>query len=193
MTNRAFNELTFTVFDTETTGFSRKDAKIVEIAAVKILPGFQIDFSNPYEELINPEIKIPYGAYKVHKISNEMVCDKPSIKDILPSFLSFAENTVLAGHNISRFDMAFLERDAKKHNIDMRFPFIIDTCVLTKKLFPRLAGHNLDNLIKEFNVNMDELPGHRHRALFDAANTAVILIKCMEELRKNGICRICDL
>ena len=41
MRNTPFNQLTYTVIDTETTGYSPKYAKMVEIAAVKIYPDYQ--------------------------------------------------------------------------------------------------------------------------------------------------------
>ena len=67
MRNTPFNQLTYTVIDTETTGYSPKYAKMVEIAAVKIYPDYQIDYNDTFSALINPEIDIPYNAYKIHK------------------------------------------------------------------------------------------------------------------------------
>ena len=168
MINTPFNQLTYTVVDTETTGYTPKYAKMVEIAAVKIYPDFTIDYENTFSELINPEISIPYNAYKVHNISNDMVKDKPLIQDIMPSFLSFAKDSVIVGHNVN-FDMRFIKHE------------------------PNLEAYKLDNLIDYFNINLNIDNSDRHRALFDAVNTAIVMIKCLEILQNKGIYSISNL
>ncbi len=192
MKNIPFNQLTYTVVDTETTGYSPKYAKMVEIAAVKIYPDFQIDYNNTFTQLVNPEINIPYDAYKVHRISNEMVKNMPLIQEVMPSFLSFAANTVIVGHNIN-FDMRFINKEAENHNLHLQFLDIIDTLQLSKKAVPGLPAYKLDNLIEYFNIELHIDNSDRHRALFDAINTAVIMIKCMQILTNQGICNISHL
>ncbi len=192
MKNLPFRELTYTVVDTETTGYSPKYAKMVEIAAVKIYPDFTIDYQNTFTQLVNPEINIPYDAYKVHNISNEMVKDKPLIHEIMPSFLSFAKDTILVGHNIN-FDMRFICKEAEKCNLDLPFIHVLDTLSLSKKAVPGLPAYKLDNLIEYFNINLHIEESDRHRALFDAVNTAIVMINCLEILTNKGICNISNL
>lgn len=192
MIHTPFNKLTYTVVDTETTGYTPKYAKMVEIAAVKIYPDFTIDYENTFSELINPEISIPYNAYKVHNISNDMVKDKPLIHEIMPSFLSFAENSVIVGHNIN-FDMRFIKHEAQNCNLSLPFNHVLDTLSLSKKAVPNLEAYKLDNLIEYFNIKLDIKDSDRHRALFDAVNTAIVMIKCMEILENKGIYCISNL
>lgn len=192
MINTPFNQLTYTVVDTETTGYTPKYAKMVEIAAVKIYPDFTIDYENTFSELINPEISIPYNAYKVHNISNDMVKDKPLIQDIMPSFLSFAKDSVIVGHNIN-FDMRFIKHEAQNCNLPLTFNHVLDTLSLSKKAVPNLEAYKLDNLIDYFNINLNIDNSDRHRALFDAVNTAIVMIKCLEILQNKGIYSISNL
>lgn len=192
MKNTPFNQLTYTVVDTETTGYSPKYAKMVEIAAVKIYPDYQIDYNDTFSALINPEIEIPYNAYKIHKISNEMVQDKPLVHEVLPSFLSFASKSIIVGHNIN-FDMRFIEHEAACCSLKLPFPYSIDTVKLAKKAVPGLPGYKLDNLIDYFNINISLTESDRHRALFDAVNTAIVLTECFKILEKQGICDISHL
>ena len=49
---------TYVVFDLETTGFSSKNDKIIEIGAVKIKKGLVVD---RFSEFVNPEMRIPYN------------------------------------------------------------------------------------------------------------------------------------
>lgn len=192
MINTPFNQLTYTVVDTETTGYTPKYAKMVEIAAVKIYPDFTIDYENTFSELINPEINIPYNAYKVHNISNDMVKDKPLIQDIMPSFLSFAKDSVIVGHNVN-FDMRFIKHEAQNCNLPLTFKHVLDTLSLSKKAVPNLEAYKLDNLIDYFNINLNIDNSDRHRALFDAVNTAIVMIKCLEILQNKGIYSISNL
>lgn len=192
MINTPFNQLTYTVVDTETTGYTPKYAKMVEIAAVKIYPDFTIDYENTFSELINPEINIPYNAYKVHNISNDMVKDKPLIQDIMPSFLSFAKASVIVGHNVN-FDMRFIKHEAQNCNLPLTFNHVLDTLSLSKKAVPNLEAYKLDNLIDYFNINLNIDNSDRHRALFDAVNTAIVMIKCLEILQNKGIYSISNL
>lgn len=192
MINTPFNQLTYTVVDTETTGYTPKYAKMVEIAAVKIYPDFTIDYKNTFSELINPEISIPYNAYKVHNISNDMVKDKPLIQDIMPSFLSFAKDSVIVGHNVN-FDMRFIKHEAQNCNLPLTFNHVLDTLSLSKKVVPNLEAYKLDNLIDYFNINLNIDNSDRHRALFDAVNTAIVMIKCLEILQNKGIYSISNL
>ena len=192
MINIPFNQLTYTVVDTETTGYTPKYAKMVEIAAVKIYPDFTIDYENTFSELINPEISIPYNAYKVHNISNDMVKDKPLIQDIMPSFLSFAKDSVIVGHNVN-FDMRFIKHEAQNCNLPLTFNHVLDTLSLSKKAVPNLEAYKLDNLIDYFNINLNIDNSDRHRALFDAVNTAIVMIKCLEILQNKGIYSISNL
>lgn len=192
MINTPFNQLTYTVVDTETTGYTPKYAKMVEIAAVKIYPDFTIDYENTFSELINPEISIPYNAYKVHNISNDMVKDKPLIQDIMPSFLSFAKDSVIVGHNVN-FDMRFIKHEAQNCNLPLTFNHVLDTLSLSKKAVPNLEAYKLDNLIDYFNINLHIDNSDRHRALFDAVNTAIVMIKCLEILQNKGIYSISNL
>lgn len=192
MINTPFNQLTYTVVDTETTGYTPKYAKMVEIAAVKIYPDFTIDYENTFSELINPEISIPYNAYKVHNISNDMVKDKPLIQDIMPSFLSFTKDSVIVGHNVN-FDMRFIKHEAQNCNLPLTFNHVLDTLSLSKKAVPNLEAYKLDNLIDYFNINLNIDNSDRHRALFDAVNTAIVMIKCLEILQNKGIYSISNL
>lgn len=192
MINTPFNQLTYTVVDTETTGYTPKYAKMVEIAAVKIYPDFTIDYENTFSELINPEISIPYNAYKVHNISNDMVKDKPLIQDIMPSFLSFAKDSIIVGHNVN-FDMRFIKHEAQNCNLPLTFNHVLDTLSLSKKAVPNLEAYKLDNLIDYFNINLNIDNSDRHRALFDAVNTAIVMIKCLEILQNKGIYSISNL
>ncbi|TYB33100.1 MAG: 3'-5' exonuclease [Flexistipes sinusarabici] len=200
--NSPLSELEFTVFDTETTGLSPyKGAKLVEIGAVKIKKGLSLDLNSTFTRLINPKVSIPYSAYKIHKISNDKVIDAPDISEVLPEFSEFTENTVAVAHN-AKFDYKFIDYFMKEHNMQCNIVNILDTLSLTRLLFPEIGRYNLDRLIDYFSLyelteeavkgfhteNMFGNDKHyRHRALYDAINTAFIFIKCVEKIKRLGL------
>jgi len=93
------------VIDLETTGINLGSDRIVEIAIVKILPdGKKI----VKRKLINPEIKIPQVSTDVHGITDEMVKDAPTFKQVANELKQFLDNCDLAGYNSNRFDIPLL-------------------------------------------------------------------------------------
>jgi DNA polymerase-3 subunit epsilon len=93
------------VIDLETTGINLGSDRIVEIAIVKIMPdGKKI----VKRKLINPEIKIPQVSTDVHGITDEMVKDAPSFKQVANELKQFLDNCDLAGYNSNRFDIPLL-------------------------------------------------------------------------------------
>ena len=74
----------FVVFDIETTGFSSKNDKIIEIGAVKI-KGYEI--IDRFSCFVNPQDSIPYKITELTGITDEMVENEPTIDEILPEFI----------------------------------------------------------------------------------------------------------
>ena len=187
------DEISYTVFDTETTGMSpAKGARLVEVGAVRILPGLEIDLAHPYNELINPLVPIPYQAYKVHGIDDKMVKDKPVFSDIAEAFKDFVGDTVVVAHN-ARFDFSFMNFQGKQAGHDDIIRKILCTIKIAKAAFPGLFSYSLDNLIRHFDIEVP-MPGqYRHRAVYDAAHTAILLTKCIRQLKRDGVFTLQDL
>lgn len=190
MTDKHFNELEFTVFDTETTGMSpAKGARLVEIAAVKVKPGLKLDLQDTFSTLINPKCPIPYQAYAVHGISTEMVSGSPEAHEILPDFYNFAGDSIVIAHNAS-FDCSFLRYQSELSSIQFPLKKIIDTVKLAKVAQKGLQSYSLDNLIRFFDIQVPLPETYRHRALFDAAHTAILLTICLQKLSEMSICTL---
>ena len=101
--------------DLETTGVTVSTDRIVEIAIVKISPdGTKI----VKRKLVNPLMPIPAGASAVHGISDEMVKDAPSFKQIANEIKQFLENCDLGGYNSNRFDIPMLIEEFLRAGIE---------------------------------------------------------------------------
>jgi DNA polymerase III subunit epsilon len=96
------------VIDLETTGINLGSDRIIEIAIVKIMPdGKKI----VKRKLLNPEMPIPAASAAVHGITDEMVKDAPTFKQVANELKQFIENCDLAGYNSNRFDIPMLAEE----------------------------------------------------------------------------------
>ena len=180
------DKITYTVFDTETTGLSPDGGdEIISIAAVRIVNS-RIVYHDIFEELIDPKRDIPIESYKIHGINYEMVKGKKDINDVLPVFRQFVSETVLLGHNIA-FDMKMLKVKEKTTGIKFLNP-VIDTLLMSAALHPIHEQHGLENIAKRLGVNILG----RHTALGDAMATAEIFLKLLPILKSSGILTLKD-
>ncbi|RGH10864.1 PolC-type DNA polymerase III [Clostridium sp. AF15-31] len=168
----------YIVFDIETTGLSQKKNKIIEIGAVKVRDGEEID---RFSEFINPEEPIPYSIEQLTSITDEMVMHAPTVDVILPKFLEFCGDDIVVAHNAA-FDTGFIKKNAK--DLGMKFDnTIMDTMTLSHVLLPELGKFTLDRVCKALNVKNE----HHHRAVDDANATAKIFVKLYEMLVERGV------
>ncbi|BAI81327.1 conserved hypothetical protein [Deferribacter desulfuricans SSM1] len=192
--NNEVKSYKFTVVDTETTGLSPyKGARLVEIAAVRLDEGLNIRLDRGFSTLINPKKPIPFQAYKIHKISDEMVKDAPTIEEVLPHFSKYVENTVFVAHN-APFDFKFIDYFYKKTGMNCPLIAVIDTLKLSRRIIPGLKSYSLDSLIQHFNIKLKINGSYRHRAIYDALHTAIIFKKLIEiESQRKGSLLLSDL
>ncbi len=178
-------DLAYTVFDTETTGLNTQTDEIISIAAVRIVDNKLLS-KEKFEELVNPGIRIPWEAEKIHGINCSMVKDKPTIKKVLHSFYNFAEDTVLLAHNAG-FDMKLLQVKEKDTKVKFDNP-VLDTMILASAVYPAHQRHDLKSIAQLAGV---EIKG-RHTASGDALAAAEIFLKLIPMLEKKNIFTLKD-
>lgn len=179
--NIPLTDLTYTVFDTETTGLDTQGGdEIISIGAVRIVNGRLLQ-GEVFDQLIDPKRSIPYESIKIHGIRPEMLEGQPTIDKVLPLFHAFAEGTILVGHNAA-FDMKMLQ--LKEQSTGVRFinP-VLDTLLLSAVVHPAQDKHTLEAISKRLGVNVIG----RHTALGDAIATGEIFLKLIPLLLKSGI------
>lgn len=179
--DRPLAALTYTVFDTETTGLnpSGGDA-ILQLGAARIVNG-KLLRQEIFEQLVDPGRDIPPQTIPIHGIHPHMVAGQPRIGAVLPAFYAFAQDTVLVAHNAA-FDMRFLQLQEEATGIVFRQP-VLDTLLLSAVVHPHQASHRLEAIAERFNV-----PVHgRHTALGDALVTAEIWLRLIPLLAQQGI------
>ena len=156
----------YVAIDIETTGLGR-DARIIELGAVRMRHGRKVA---EYSQLINPDIPIPAKVTQITGITDRDVKGKPTIDKALPKFYRFCGNDTWIGHNIRRFDLPVIAREAERVGAGMPDVSFYDTLELSQALIPQLDHHRLIDLIRYFHIAKKE----RHRAADDAAQTAQV-------------------
>lgn len=180
--NRSLDELIqnaeFSVVDTETTGLEIANARVINIAAVKVKNFKIVDFYNAF---INPQMKIPPSSIDWHGITDDMVKDKPIAVEVMPEFLKFVSDNPIVGHHIG-FDVKMINKELGEFFGCKLENYTIDTMLLYSNAIVRKETHvSLDHLFDVYNV----VCTGRHTALGDALATSEVFNKIIYQANKN--------
>jgi DNA polymerase-3 subunit epsilon len=179
----ALTDLTYVVFDTETTGLRPDQGdEIVQIAAVRIVNGKRVA-AEVFDMLVDPGRAIPVASTAVHGITDAMVRGAPDIASAGRAFHKFAEGAVLIAHN-APFDMAFLRRHESAIGQQFDHP-ILDTVLLSAVVFGQHETHSLDALTHRLAITIPEEA--RHTAIGDSVATADAFLKLLPMLQGRGL------
>jgi DNA polymerase-3 subunit epsilon len=173
--------LTYTVFDTETTGLEPSAGdEIISIGAVRIVNGRLLKHE-VFEQLVNPRRPISRESTQVHGIDARTLANEPTIEDVLPRFHRFCEDTVLVAHNAA-FDMRFLELKEAATGVRFDQP-VLDTLLLSAIVHPSQDNHGLDAIAERLGVRVIG----RHTALGDAFVAGEVFLRLLPLLAERGI------
>ena len=165
----------FVAFDLETTGLSSRDDRIIEIGAVILKDGQEID---RFQTFVDPERQLERKIVELTGITDEMLQGAPKIQEILPKFLEFVGDRVLVAHN-SDFDTGFIRAECQRQGLPYRYT-AADTLILSQNLLQHLSKFKLDIVSNALN-----LPDfNHHRAGDDAMTCGLIMTKLMEMLEE---------
>lgn len=156
----------YVVFDIETTGFSSKNDKIIEIGAVKLKDGEIVD---SFSTFVDPKVNIPYKITELTSITQNMVNGQPTIDEVLPKFMEFVGDSILVAHNAA-FDVGFIKKNLMDMGKTLKNP-VMDTVPLARYLYPDLKKVKLNLVAKHLGISLE----NHHRAVDDAKATAEIL------------------
>lgn len=179
--NRRLVDLTFTVFDTETTGLNpRGGDEIIAVGAVRIVNG-QLLRGEIFEQLVDPQRELPWESIKIHGIQPEMLVGKPTIDAVLPLFHKFVANTILVGHNVA-FDLRMLQVKEALSGVRFVNP-VLDTMLLSAVVHPAQDDHSVEALALRLGICVQG----RHSALGDALTTGELFLRLIPLLTKMDI------
>jgi DNA polymerase III epsilon subunit-like protein len=181
---RKDENLILLLLDLESTGFSTKKDRIVQLGAALWNPS-QLQPSSTFNCLVNPDgVSIHKMATKITGITNEMVSDKPSFSVIAAKFLTWTQQhscnykkLIVVAHNGIRFDFQMLRNEFCRARVswnDVQLPslFFFDSLIhfraLRKKGLLQSTSFSLENLHLQ-------LIGHKYEAMHDALSDVLAL------------------
>jgi DNA polymerase III epsilon subunit-like protein len=162
------------VIDVETTGLDPGRDRVVEIAAVAVSLGGQIQGHRQALVKASP----PIGGFAYHGLRHEDLDDAPAFPETFDAVLRGWGTVVgVVGHNVS-FDLAFLAAECRRVGLSTVALPAICTMRLGESLCPSLASRSLAHACAYHDI------AHRtrHRALPDALATAALLQRYMRTL-----------
>ncbi|MBQ9669817.1 MAG: ribonuclease H-like domain-containing protein [Prevotella sp.] len=158
------------IFDLETTGLDIVKDRIIQISYIKVSPDGSEKRNNLF---VNPGMKIPGNITELTGISNEMVADKPTFKEIAQKLNEEFTGCDFAGFNSNHFDIPMLAEEFLRANIDFNF----DKCRLidVQTIFHKMERRNLAAAYKFYCGRKMEDDFEAHRADNDTEATYRVL------------------
>ncbi len=181
---QTLKDTTYCVFDLETTGISFRTEKITEVGIMKIRNGEVID---SFSTFVNPEKPIPYKVQEITNITDDMVKDAPTIKEIMPKILEFFGDSVLVAHNAD-FDTGFLRYNCEQLGLKFDYTYL-DTLRLAKDLFPDYKKYKLGIIAENLGIKVEVA----HRALDDVDTTVKVFNVMCKMLEEQGVKYLADI
>jgi exodeoxyribonuclease X len=163
------------VVDVEGNGHQPPD--LIELAVVPVENGRPVP-ACARATLVHPPRPITPFATRVHHITDQHVAGAPAWKEIAEQVKADLDGAWIAAHN-AHVDYRVLAR----HLPDWTPTGVLDTLRLARATYPDADGHGLDALLAYTAVPLDEVPGQRHRAAYDAHATSLLLIKLADRYR----------
>ncbi|MFC3455919.1 DEDD exonuclease domain-containing protein [Amycolatopsis speibonae] len=174
-------DITFVVFDLETTGTKPGPDGITEIGAVKVRAG---EIVGEFATFVNPGMPIPPQIVELTGITGAMVYDAPRIERVLPAFLEFISGAVLVAHNAA-FDTGFMRAACEGHGYRWPKAAVVCTVRLARRVISRdeTPSYRLSALAALFGARTTP----NHRALADARATVDVLHALLERVGNLGV------
>ncbi|WP_096435222.1 3'-5' exonuclease [Alteribacter populi] len=183
----SLDELTFTVFDLETTGFfPRMGDEVISIGAMKVNAN-HIKFPEHFYEVVRPFKPVSDDVTELTGLSRKDIKEGEPFLVGFFRFVQFMSNTVIVAYPAS-FDVVFLKELSKRWGLSKFNPYFVDAYEIANYLYPN-EKNSLDHLIKRLGIEKRM----RHHALNDAHMTAEVFMYLVDELKKKEIYTYGDL
>jgi DNA polymerase-3 subunit epsilon len=145
--------------DVETTGGRYTASHILDIGIIRVENGVVVQTIN---QLVQPNVPIPYFITKLTGITNEMVWDQPQFETLAPELETVFKDAIFIAHNVN-FDYRFFKEEFKRIGITFNTDRMC-TVKLSRRLHPEQRGHSLDRIIERMGITVT----NRHRGYDDA-------------------------
>ena len=163
-------EVSYVVFDFETTGLDSEKDQIIEIGAIRVEGTERSEF----QIFISNNKQLPKNIVDLTGITDEMLrTEGLEIKTAMKEFSDFVKDSPLVGYNVD-FDKSFIQNTNKKLNISsFNHHQFIDLLKFVKKEKMFLGNYKLQTALKAYEI-LEVVP---HRALKDSKLVAELATK----------------
>lgn len=174
------------VVDVETTGGQPSGSdRITEFAAVVVQSGRIVE---QFSSLVHPGRSIPPFITHLTGIDDRMVAHAPRFGELAPTVASLMARGTFVAHN-APFDWGFVSAELARAGVPAADGVRVCTVRLARRLLRELPRRSLDFVCHHYGIVIEG----RHRALGDAAATAQVLLRFVDELGRLGVDRWGDL
>jgi DNA polymerase-3 subunit epsilon len=179
----AWFDLPIALIDVETTGRDPMNDRVVELA---IVVGRRGEIVERFEWLVNPGRPIPDEARQVHKISDEMVADKPPFAELANEIVRALGGAIPGAYNAT-FDKAFVTAELGRAGLEGELlpaslrPTVewIDPLVWTRELQKYEKGKSLGDVTARLGIALEGA----HRATNDAEAALRVMYAFAKDVR----------
>lgn len=164
-------DVRFAVVDTETTGLSTDDDRVLQIGVVVVRGDATIE-----HQFVTYLKRLSWGfghvgAYHVHGITRRQLRKGMKPIEALEMLNVLIDGCVFTAHN-AKFDLGFLRSDSTRLEMPLKVTGPLCTLTLSRKLDPsRSKSHKLGDVAARYGKSTDR----PHDALADALLTAAVL------------------
>jgi len=149
------------LFDLETTGLEFGEDRVIQIGIQRLDAGGSIE---EFETLVNPGRPIPDKVQDLTGITTKMVQGAPSFPKIAAQVNRLLGDADLAGFNIIRFDVPFLEAEFEQYELRLSAPpnrQLLDAYQIfrgkEKHTLERAVAHYTGQTFKQSHQAMDDV------------------------------------
>jgi len=167
----------FAVVDVETTGFAPEEERIIEVGVV-VLDGEGQEVDS-FCTLVDPGRDT--GPTHIHGITASMVSGAPTFSGIRPYLAGLLSGRVVVGHNVDRFDLAFLRAECRRSGGEQAVPgplSTVDTLRVAQHHLGLRGRATLVDCCAHYGLSWDD----HHSALGDARVTAALFVAMRGQL-----------
>jgi DNA polymerase III epsilon subunit-like protein len=125
---------------------------------------------------VDPERAISAGAYRVNRITPEMLAGAPPFSAIAEPLLALMEDSVLVAHN-APFDLGFLAKELEMARLAPPEGPIVDTLALSRRIYSS-PSHSLSAITRTLELPLEPT----HRAMSDVQATRNLLDRILDDL-----------
>ena len=165
------DQVRFAVVDTETTGLSTDDDRVLQVGVVVVRGNGAVE-----KEFVTYVRRLTWGfghvgAFHIHGITRRQLRGGIKPREALEELNALISDCVFTAHN-AKFDIGFLQSDSTRLQIPLKLTGPLCTLNLSRKLDPQRAmSHKLKDVAARFGKSTER----PHDALADAQLTAAVL------------------